>query len=200
MPHLRPGPLLVATHNQGKIKEFAHSLEPLGVEIVSAADRALPAPEETGTTFTENAVLKAKAASVATGEQALADDSGLSISVLGGAPGVRSARFAEEAGGYAGAFARLQEELGEGASGAEAAFVCVLALVLPGGATLTAEGRCEGTLLFPPRGDGGFGYDPIFIPEGETRTLGEMSPSEKAKFSHRARALAALRATLDEGK
>ena len=190
----RPFPhnkIIIATHNAGKLREFASLLALPGLGFASAGDYGLPEPEETGSSFAENAHLKAAAASRATGLAALADDSGLAIDALDGAPGIYSARWAMGKN-FAPAFAkieRLLHEKGHAPTGARAAFVAALALVLPDGTHVEAEGRVEGTLVFPPRGTNGFGYDPLFIPESETRTFGEMTGEEKARFSHRARAI-----------
>ncbi|WP_370335641.1 RdgB/HAM1 family non-canonical purine NTP pyrophosphatase [Parvularcula marina] len=195
---LREGGLLLASHNKGKLKELEAAFRGDHIDILSAIDKALPEPEETETTFSGNARLKALAAAGLTQGAVLADDSGLAIDALGGAPGIYSARWAGPDRDYDMAFSRIIEELGgdEAAMGARAAFVCVLVLILPGGEELVAEGRVGGRLTFPPRGEAGFGYDPIFIPDGEERTFGEMTPTEKAGYSHRAKALAALRAEL----
>jgi XTP/dITP diphosphohydrolase len=181
--------VVLATHNQGKAAEFARLFAPHGVEILSAGSLGLPEPEETGTTFDANATLKARAAAEAAQLPALADDSGLAIAALGGAPGVHSARWAGAGRDFAVAFARIMDELGTKAEGAAAAFVCVLAYVLPGAdEVLTARGEVDGHLTFPPRGSNGFGYDPVFVPTSETRTFAEMTPAEKAQYSHRSRA------------
>jgi len=195
---LREGGLLLASHNKGKLKELEAAFRGDDIEILSAIDKALPEPEETENSFSGNARLKALAAAGLTDGAVLADDSGLAIDALSGAPGIYSARWAGPDRDYDMAFSRISEELGgdEAAMGARAAFVCVLVLILPGGEELVAEGRVEGRLTFPPRGEGGFGYDPIFIPDGEERTFGEMTPAEKAGYSHRAKALTALRAEL----
>ncbi|RFB05211.1 RdgB/HAM1 family non-canonical purine NTP pyrophosphatase [Parvularcula marina] len=195
---LREGGLLLASHNKGKLRELEAAFRGDDIDILSAIDKALPEPEETENTFSGNARLKALAAAGLTLGAVLADDSGLAIDALGGAPGIYSARWAGPDRDYDMAFSRIMKELGgdEAAMGARAAFVCVLVLILPGGEELVAEGRVEGRLTFPPRGVAGFGYDPIFIPDGEERTFGEMTPAEKAGYSHRAKALAALRAEL----
>ncbi len=193
MRRLAPGRLVLATHNAGKAREFAALLAPHGLEVVSAASLGLPEPEETGETFRANAALKALAAARASGLPALADDSGLEVAALGGAPGVRTADWAMLPGGgrdYAAAMARIARE--DASAERRCAFVAVLALAWPDGHVEHAEGRCEGHWVAPPRGTQGFGYDPMFIPDGETRSFGEMEPEEKARFSHRARAFAAL--------
>ena len=198
LAELRAQGLLLASHNQGKLKELRAALSGDGIAVASAADHDLPEPEETADSFVGNARLKAEAALGVVDMPVLADDSGLAVEALGGAPGLHSARWAGPDRDYAAAFARIIRELGgdEAAEGARAAFVCVLVLLLPGGGEIVAEGRTEGRLTFPARGEGGFGYDPIFIPDGEERSFGEMTPEEKAQFSHRARAVAALKEKL----
>ena len=195
---LRERGILLASHNQGKLAELRRAFADDGIEIHAAPEKGLPEPEETATTFLGNARLKASAAMEATGLPSLADDSGLAIDALDGAPGLYSARWAGPDRNYQVAFDRIVSELGgaEKAEGARAAFVCLLVLRLPDGSEMTAEGRVPGRLTFPPRGEGGFGYDPIFLPETEGRTFGEMTPEEKSRFSHRARALGTLRRTL----
>lgn len=197
---LRPGPLVVASHNKGKVREIVDLLAPFGFDVRAAADLGLEEPEETGTTFEENAVLKARAAAEASGKPALADDSGLVVDALGGEPGVHSARWAGEGRDFADAMVRIEERLQEkGAVRPEdrrAHFISVLALALPDGKVAAFPGRVDGTLVWPPRGDQGFGYDPIFLPDGHSLTFGEMSAEEKhgwkpgdaAALSHRARA------------
>ncbi len=194
---LAPGRLVLATHNAGKAREFAGLLAPHGLEVVSAASLGLPEPAETGETFHANAALKALAAARAVGLPALADDSGLEVAGLGGAPGVRTADWAMRPDGtrdYAAAMARIAAE--DASAARRCAFVAVLALAWPDGHVEHAQGRCEGHWVAPPRGAQGFGYDPIFVPDGEARTFGEMTAEEKARFSHRARAFAALRRLL----
>lgn len=198
MPRLVEGRLVVATHNSGKLREMRELLAPYGLEAVSAGDLGLPEPEETGTTFTENATLKAEAAAAATGLPAFADDSGLCVAALEGAPGIFSARWAREAGSFDAGMGRIGAALMErGASEPwRAWFVSALALARPGCETIVVEGRVDGDLVFPPRGTLGFGYDPIFRPDGHARTFGEMSAEEKhgipadgsRALSHRARA------------
>lgn len=188
--------LVLATHNAGKIAEFERLLEPLGVTVVPAHALGLPEPEETETTFAGNAILKAEAARDATGLAALADDSGFAVDALGGAPGVYSARWAGTPRDFAAAMDRVLRTMeARGATTRGAAFVAVLALARPGEPTCTYEGRCEGTVADAPRGTGGFGYDPLFIPaQGDGRTFGEMTAEEKhggpKPLSHRARAVA----------
>tara|TARA_R110002072_G_scaffold2476_5_gene20568 strand:- start:1639 stop:2235 length:597 start_codon:yes stop_codon:yes gene_type:complete len=184
---------VLATHNSGKIKEIGALLKPYGITLRSAADFGLPEPEETEPTFAGNAALKAQAACDATGLPALADDSGLAVAALGGAPGIHSARWAGEPRDFDRAMGRVHTELADcGSADRRAAFVCTLALVEPGGAPRYYEGRVEGEIVWPPRGHGGFGYDPIFVPEGETRTFAQMSMDEKKAMSHRGRAIAAM--------
>jgi XTP/dITP diphosphohydrolase len=183
--------LVIASHNKGKVAEIEELLAPHGVAVTSAAELGLDEPEETGDSFTANALLKARAAAAASGLPALADDSGLTVPALGGAPGIMSARWAGPKRDFNAAMARLERELA-GRSDRRAAFVCVLALALPDGEARCFEGRVKGTLTFPPRGARGFGYDPIFIPDGHTETFGEMDPILKNAMSHRAIAFAKL--------
>jgi XTP/dITP diphosphohydrolase len=192
------GRVVAATHNAGKLREIRELLAPHGVEAVGAAELNLPEPEEAGDTFRDNAAIKAEAAARASGQPALADDSGLCVEALGGAPGVYSARWAGGSKDFGAAMARIERELQ--AAGAQhpwrAHFISVLALAWPDGRTETFEGRVDGDLAFPPRGGAGFGYDPIFQPDGHGRTFGEMSSEEKhgipadgsLALSHRARA------------
>lgn len=194
-----PQKIVLATHNPGKVAEFQTLLAPCGVEVVSAADLNLPEPDETGTSFAENAVLKARAAADLSGLRALADDSGLSVRALNGDPGIYSARWAGPDKDFTRAMHLVHDRLGDDPDRV-AAFICVLALVDPDGQTHLFEGRVDGTLTWPPRGAGGFGYDPMFIPDGESRTYGEMAPSEKKATSHRARACAALVAFLQSAR
>jgi XTP/dITP diphosphohydrolase len=210
---LKPGPIVVASHNIGKAREIVELLGPFGFEIRSAADLGLPEPEETGDTFEANAVLKARAAAEATGLPALADDSGLAVDALGGDPGIYSARWAGETKDFSCAMAKVEAKLQErGATTPEARrahFVCALALATPDGAEQAFVGKVDGTLVWPPRGDRGFGYDPMFLPDGYDRTFGEMSAEEKhgwrvgqeRALSHRARAFQLFAAEcLDAGQ
>lgn len=197
--------LVIASHNRGKVAEIADLLTPLGIAIESAGDLGLPEPVEDGTTFAENAILKAEAAARATGRPALADDSGLVVSALGGAPGIYAARWAETPDGrnFDTAMARVQAELGDNAD-RTARFVCVLALAWPDGHVETFAGRVDGEIVWPPRGSRGFGYDPIFCASGDNRTFGEIDPAEKHAISHRAIAFRKLLdgcfgATFDSG-
>jgi XTP/dITP diphosphohydrolase len=188
-----PRRLVVASHNTGKVREIAALLAPLGIAPVSAGDLGLPEPEETEPTFVGNALLKARAAATASGETALADDSGLEAFGLGGAPGIFSARWAGEGRDFGLAMTRVWRELAAAhASDFSARFVCVLALAEPDGRAETFEGEVRGTLVWPPRGGQGFGYDPMFVPEGHAITFGEMAPETKAPLTHRARAFARL--------
>jgi XTP/dITP diphosphohydrolase len=194
---LQPGArLIAATHNPGKARELIELLGP-GFDIVTAAAFGLPEPEETEATFAGNALLKARGAADASGLIALADDSGLSVTALDGAPGVHSARWAGPDRDFKLAMAKVEERIE--ASGREertAWFTCALALAWPGEAAVVVEGRVDGTLRFPPRGDKGFGYDPIFVPQGETQTFGEMTFAQKEALSHRSRAFARLKAAV----
>ena len=194
---LIPGARLVAaTHNPGKARELAALLEGR-FEVVTAGALGLAEPEETEQTFEGNALVKARAAARASGLVALADDSGLSVAALGGAPGIFSARWAGPDRDFGRAMALVQQRLAESESDDPAAwFTSALAVAWPDGPAVTVEGRVDGRLTFPPRGDKGFGYDPIFLPEGLTRTFGEMDASEKEALSHRARAFAKLKAAL----
>lgn len=183
--------LLIATHNKNKVREFRELLAPYKLEITSAGELGLPEPEETGEDFRANALLKARAAMKETGLAALADDSGLCVNALGGQPGLLSARWAGPERDFLQAMLRVHEELGPSPD-RSAYFVCDLALVWPDGHEEIVEGRCDGAIIWPPRGTQGHGYDPFFVPEGESRTFGEMEPAEKHAQSHRGRALAAL--------
>ena len=190
------GPLLIATHNDGKLGEMAALLAPLGIAVEGAKQHALPEPEETGTTFVENARIKAHAAASATGRVALADDSGIEIDALGGRPGVYTADWAETGAGrdFLMAMTRAHDELL--ASGAPEPWTCrfraTLVLARPDGSDEVFEGAVDGTFSWPPRGDFGHGYDPIFVPDGHDMTLGQMPPARKNEISHRARALRGL--------
>lgn len=194
---IAPGDLIAATHNKGKVKELKDLFEPLGFNVTSAIDLDLPEPEETEKTFVGNAILKAKAATLATGKPALADDSGLAVTALDGAPGIYSARWAGEPRDFGFAMTRVKEELeSKGATDYSAKFVCVLAICWPDGHSEAFEGEVHGHLEFPPRGDKGFGYDPIFVADGETITFGEMDPARKHAMSHRADAFEKLKVWL----
>lgn len=190
---LMPGPLVVASHNAGKVREITALLGPYGVEPVSAGDLGLPEPEETENTFAGNARLKALAAAQATGLPALADDSGLVVPALGGAPGIYSARWAGLEKDFTVAMQRVHDELSARQDAAwRGYFVCALALGWPDGLCDTFEGRVDGVLVWPPRGTRGFGYDPMVQPDGHVITFGEMEPQAKHAISHRARAFAQL--------
>ncbi|HKQ54624.1 MAG TPA: RdgB/HAM1 family non-canonical purine NTP pyrophosphatase [Methyloceanibacter sp.] len=198
---LRRGARIVtASHNEGKVRELAELFAPYGVACVSAASLGLPEPDETGASFAANAALKAEAAAKASGLTAIADDSGLEVAALGGAPGIRSARWGGEARDFGLAMERVQRELeAKGASDLRANFTCALALAAPVAPARVFEGKVFGTLTWPPRGLRGFGYDPIFVPDGYTQTFGEMAPAEKNALSHRMRAFEKLmEATYDD--
>lgn len=180
--------LILASHNKGKLAELDKMLTPYGVAVTSSAALDLIEPEETETTFHGNAKIKALSAMEATGKPSLADDSGLSCYALNGAPGVYSARWAGPDRDFDLAMARIAEEIKK-FEDHRAAFVSVLAFAVPGKDVQFFEGRCEGTIVYPPKGSNGFGYDPIFIPEGSVRTFGQMTPDQKEKYSHRAIAL-----------
>ena len=194
---LDPGQRLVAaTHNPGKARELAALMDGR-FEVIAAAALGLAEPEETETTFAGNALIKARAAAEASGLVALADDSGLCVAALDGAPGVHSARWAGPDKDFASAIRKVEARLAEqGAEDASAWFVCALAVAWPKGPAVVVEGRVDGALSFPPRGTRGFGYDPIFVAEGMTLTFGELDPAEKDAISHRARAFAKLKAAL----
>ena len=192
-------PLVLASHNPGKLREIQALLEPLNIAVVSAAARGVEEPEETGASFAENAALKARHSAKITGLVALADDSGLAVAALAGAPGIYSARWAGPSKDFTAAMKRVEESLrarGVEPNGAEAAFICNLALAWPDGRVEQFEGEVQGTLTFPPRGTEGFGYDPIFIPTGGTVSFGEMNPVAKHRISHRALAFQKLVAWL----
>jgi XTP/dITP diphosphohydrolase len=183
--------LVVATHNKGKLVEIAELLSPFGITALGAAPLGLPEPDETGATFEANAELKARAAAASSGLPALADDSGLVVAALGGAPGIYSARWAGTTRDFAQAMARVEHELA-GTQDRRAHFVAALALAWPDGHVETFRGEVHGTLVWPPRGTRGFGYDPMFMADGETVTFGEMEPARKHAMSHRADAFRKL--------
>ena len=188
--------LVFATHNPAKIREIGEMVSPFRLTVVSAGSLGLPEPEETGATFEANAILKAEAAAQGSGHASLADDSGLVVDALGGDPGICSARWAGPSKDFSAAMRLIEDKL-EAASARtpdkrRARFVAVLALSVPGAPTRTFRGEVEGHLVWPPRGPNGFGYDPMFVPEGHDRTFGEMAPHEKAQLSHRARAFNAF--------
>ena len=199
------GRVVIATHNSGKLRELRELLAPFGVEALSAGELGLAEPEEIGTSFAENARIKAEAAARATGLPAFADDSGLTVEALGGEPGIHSARLAGPDKDFARAMRTIEQRLAAvGARAAEqrrAAFISALSLVWPDGHEESFLGRVDGTLVWPPRGTSGFGYDPMFLPNGHARTFGEMSAEEKhglpprgPGLSHRARAFIELAA------
>ena len=183
--------LVIATHNPGKAREIADLLAPFGVEVVTAGALNLPEPEETGTTFAANAAIKAAAAAKVSGLPALADDSGLEVAALGGRPGVQSARLAGPAKDFARAMRAIEDEIKD-KQDRRANFICALALCWPDGHCEVFEGRVDGTLIWPPRGTQGFGYDPVFVADGHVITFGEMDPAEKHAISHRANAFREL--------
>jgi len=201
---LKSGPLVVASHNEGKVAEIRELLASFPHSIESAAELGLAEPDETGKTYEANARLKSLAATLASGKPALADDSGLSVDALDGAPGIYSARWAGPQKDFAMAMRNVEEALQQkGATSPDrrrARFVAVLSLAWPDGHTEEVRGEVEGVLVWPPRGDRGFGYDPMFLPDGHDRTFGEMESEEKHSWtpgaapglSHRARAFAAL--------
>lgn len=183
--------LVVASHNPGKVREIGALLSPWSVTAVPAAALQLPEPEETGETFVANALLKAHAAADGAKLPALADDSGLAVAALGGKPGIRSARWAGPERDFAGAMVRVNDALGTSPD-RRARFVCALALAWPDGHAETFEGCVSGALIWPPRGDRGFGYDPMFVADGDALTFGEIDPAEKRAKSHRTRAFRKL--------
>ena len=191
---LAPGRLVIASHNEGKVREIRALLASYGIEPVSAASLGLPEPEETGTTFVANAELKAMQAADLSGLPALADDSGLCVDALGGEPGIFSARWAGPSKDFGLAMELVEKNVVEKGPDAsrDAHFVCALALAWPDGHVEWFEGRVDGTLAWPPRGDNGFGYDAMFLPNGGEQTFGEMDPTAKHAMSHRADAFAQL--------
>ena len=195
------GSLVIATHNEGKLREISALLEPYGLNCISAGSLGLPEPPEDGKTFVENALIKARAAAEASGLAALADDSGLAVDALGGRPGVYTADWAERQWfeGDPGrdwymAMGKVEGMLQQLGSDTDrsAAFHCVLAIAWPGGEHAVYEGKCAGSLTWPPRGEMGFGYDPVFVPQGRDQTFAEIDPEEKHAMSHRADAFAKL--------
>jgi len=189
--HFQGGKLVIASHNAGKVREIGELLAPFGTEVVSAGALGLDEPEETGDSFVANAELKARAAALASGLPALADDSGLAVEALGGAPGIFSARWAGPDKDFLRAMAKVHSVLGEERD-RSARFVCALSLAWPDGHCETFEGIVTGEIVWPPRGGQGFGYDPIFLPENGALTFGEMEPEAKHAISHRARAFTQL--------
>jgi XTP/dITP diphosphohydrolase len=192
--------LVVASHNPGKVWEINQLIQPYGLDAVSAGELGLDEPEETETTFAGNARLKAVAAAAGSGLPALADDSGLEVACLDGAPGIYSARWAGPGKDFGIAMKKVADEIagrnGWSASGPRANFISVLCLAWPGGDVKIFEGKVFGHLVWPPRGGNGFGYDPMFVPDGDVRTFGEMEPQEKYAISHRTRAFAAFKAAM----
>lgn len=185
--------LIIATHNPGKLSEIAAFLDGFDITLTSAGTRGLSVPDETETSFTGNAVLKARAAAMASGLPALADDSGLAIEALNGDPGIYSARWAGPDKNFAVAMQKVEDALQASRSpNRRAAFICALAIVWPDGHNETVQGTIAGHLVWPPRGNNGFGYDPIFIADGYDRTFGEMEPDKKHAIGHRADAFAKL--------
>lgn len=180
---------VLATHNPGKLREMGEILKDLGIEVVSPKDLGITVDvEETGTTFAENAMLKAKAVCQAAGLPAIADDSGLCVDALNGAPGVYSARYGGEGLDDKGRYLLLLSSL-RGAPTRAAHFACAVACAFPNGDTLTAEGRCDGSIAYAPLGEGGFGYDPVFLLPEKGKTFGQLSQEEKSAVSHRGKAL-----------
>ena len=196
--------LVIATHNPGKLREIAALIEPLGIAVAGAEELRLPGPEEIGNSFADNADLKAREAADLSGLPALADDSGLCVDALHGRPGIFSARWAEDENGerdWLRAMEKVWGELGEVERDGDPAahFACALAIAWPNdGQVETFDGRVDGTLVWPPRGERGFGYDPIFVPARHEQTFGEMDPDEKHRISHRADAFRKLVAALRE--
>jgi XTP/dITP diphosphohydrolase len=185
--------LVIATHNKGKLPEIAAFLDGFGVSLVSAGELGLDEPEETETSFTGNAILKARAAALASGLPALADDSGLAVEALNGDPGIYSARWAGPGRDFAMAMQKVEDALqASGSSDRRAAFISALSIVWPDGHDETVEGTVKGTLIWPPRGTNGFGYDPIFVANGYDKTFAEMMPDQKHAIGHRADAFAKL--------
>jgi len=185
--------LVVASHNQGKVREIKALLGPHGIQPISAGSLGLAEPEETGLTFAANAEIKAHASAKGSGHAALADDSGLCVDALDGAPGIHSARWAGPTKDFRIAMNRIHDELRhKGLVTSAAKFVCALCIALPGGDLQTFEGEVHGHLTFPPRGDHGFGYDPIFIANGMEQTFAEIDPAQKHAMSHRAKAFEKL--------
>ena len=185
--------IVIASHNEGKVRELAELFAPFGIECVSARRLNIAEPEEDGATFSANAKLKAEAAAKASGMKAIADDSGLEVAALGGEPGIHSARWGGEARDFGLAMRRVHRELeARGVTEPRANFICSLALATPDGEAQSFEGKVFGTLVWPPRGTRGFGYDPIFVPVGYKETFGEMERELKNKLSHRMRAFEQL--------
>ncbi len=193
----RGSKLVIASHNEGKVRELAELFAPYGIDCVSAGSLNLPEPEETGASFADNAAIKAVAAAQGSGLSALADDSGLEVEALGGAPGIHSARWGGPGKDFDLAMARVNRAMAVGTD-RHANFTCALALASPDGAVELFEGKVFGTIAWPPRGTRGFGYDPIFVPDGYNETFGEMEPELKNRLSHRMRAFEKLMAACHE--
>ena len=193
MTQLKSGQtIVVASHNQGKVREIRALLAPFGLKTISAAELDLPEPDETETSYAGNARLKAVAAATAANLPALSDDSGIDVTALDGQPGIYAARWAEDEDGnrdFMRAMKRVQDELGD-REDRSAKFVCALCLAFPDGENTIYEGICEGNIVWPPRGEKGFGYDPIFVMNGDSQTFAEIDPEEKHAKSHRAAAFA----------
>jgi XTP/dITP diphosphohydrolase len=183
--------LVIATHNAGKLREIADLLTPHGLQVISAGQLGLPEPAEDAPDFVGNARLKARAAATVANLPALSDDSGFCVAALDGAPGVHSARFAGPDKNFTRAMADIHAQIKD-AEDQRAWFICALCLAWPDGHTETFVGRVDGTIAWPPRGTVGFGYDPMFVPQGGSQTYGEMDPAEKHATSHRARAFAQI--------
>ncbi len=200
MRRFQENELVIATHNPGKAGEISDLLKPYVSKFLTSKELNLPEPEEIGETFVDNAILKATAAARVSGKPALADDSGLVVNALNGAPGVYSARWAGPEKDFSAAMKKIHEKLGN-AEDRSASFICALALAWPDGHAESFEGEISGSLVWPPRGGKGFGYDPIFAPDGHERTFAEMSAQEKHSMSHRARAFGKLvKACFDDGR
>ena len=194
---LEAGKLVIASHNQGKVREIQDLLAPFGMEVISAADLNLPEPDETGETFEENSLLKSVAAAKASGLPSLADDSGLAVDLLAGAPGIYSARWAGPRKDFTRAQKKVHEAIREydtfeAKADRSASFICALSIAWPDGHTEVFEGRVSGEMTWPPTGEHGFGYDPTFIPTGYDITFGQMDPAAKHEISHRADAFRQL--------
>lgn len=189
--HFTDTTLLIASHNNGKVKELAEMFSSYSIKLISAAELNIPEPEETGATFIENAILKAKYYSEASGLPALADDSGLAVDALNGQPGIHSARWGGEQKDFMLAMKKVEQLVGDNPN-RNAAFICALSLWWPDAYHVDVEGKMEGSISFPPRGEKGFGYDPIFVAKGYDITCSEMNPDAKNAISHRAKAFSQL--------
>jgi len=189
--HFNGGKLVIASHNPGKVREIGELLAPFGADVISAAELGLPEPVEDGLTFIANAQIKAKAAALASGFAALADDSGLAVHALGGEPGIYSARWAGSSKDFSVAMRKIEQAL-ENKENRSAHFACALTLCWPDGHMESFEGQVHGDMVWPPRGDKGFGYDPTFVADGMDITFAEMQPAAKHAISHRAQAFRKL--------